>query len=275
MFGFFHADLLRKYTIAFGTLFNEIYVERRNNSGARVKTLKVPLAYGPKEKFIVREAQDPDLNRKISMSLPRLSFERTGMFYDGERKLSSTMRDVVVDVSNEDNLITQFTPVPYTLNYTLSAMTHYAEDGDQIAEQIIPYFTPEYTISMKLTETGISRDIPITLESVALDDAYEGNFEDRRLVIWTFNFLMKGWLFGPVSKRGVITESTVNSYIPEFINDYSNTPKISKLVVTPGQLANGAPTSNASLTIARDQIAANSTWNYIEVKTDYNDGVGG
>lgn len=267
--------MLRKYTIAFGTLFNEIYVERRDNNGTRVKTLKVPLSYGPKEKFILREAQDPNLDRKISINLPRLSFERTGMFYDGERKLSSNLKDVAIDVSNSSKMITQFSPVPYTFNFTLSAMTHYAEDGDQIAEQIIPYFTPDFTLSMELTDTGIKRDIPITLESVSLDDAYEGSFEDRRLSIWTFNFLLKGWLFGPTSKQSLITESIVRTYIPDFIDDYSGTTNVQKLVVTPGQLANGSPTSNASLTIPRNQIDANSTWDYIETKTEYTNGVGG
>lgn len=276
MFGYFGHSLLRKYTIVFGTLFNQIYVERQDNNGTRQKTLHVPLAYGPKEKFILREAEDPDLDRPIAQSLPRLGFERTAMFYDPERSLNSIHRNVKIDATNTDNIKTQFVPRPYNLNYSLYAMVHYAEDGDQIAEQILPYFTPDWTVNMELIpEMNISKDIPIVLESVSLDDTYEGDFQTRRAMIWTFNFIMKAWLYGPVKDGGLITKVDTNLYVPEYLNDIADTPVLEKLSITPGQLANGSPTSNASLTVPRDQIASNSTYDYIETLTVYDDGVGG
>jgi len=215
MFGnFFYNEGMRKIIIAFGQLFNNIVIQSTSSTGAVTKRLKVPLAYAPKEKFLVRLDQKPDLDdRSFAITLPRLGFEISGLAYDPTRKLTRVQKFRKVK-SGESGEVHNFNyvPVPYNISLNLYAFTATAENGLQIVEQILPFFQPDYTITVNvLPELNIKRDIPIILNSVAYEDSYSGDFTTRRAVIYTLNFTAKTYLFGPMSNQGVI--KTVQSDI--------------------------------------------------------------
>ena len=176
MFGntFYHGTL-RKYVVVFGNMFNGVYVQRFNSNNERIQTLKVPIAYGPKEKFLVRLAQDPNLDQDVAVSLPRIGFEMTDISYASIRKLPSTQKNFSTNNSNSKNLLSQYRPVPYDINFQMSIFVKNADDGTQILEQILPYFQPEWTNSINLIpEMNLSYDVPCTLNSVTVEDTYEG-----------------------------------------------------------------------------------------------------
>lgn len=257
MFGYFSHGLIRKYVIVFGSMFNDLTIQRYNGA-TRVQTLAVPIAYGPKQKFLVRLETDPNLDREIAISLPRLGFELTGISYDPVRKLNSTQKNSYV-FSDKTLLKTQYTPVPYNIDFTLSIMVKNADDGTQILEQILPYFKPEWNIAVNLVpEMNISMDIPTVLNSVSLQDAYDGDFMSRRVLMWDLNFTMKGYIYGPVSNSGVITRTQVDLYA----NTASDTPRSSRLVAVPGLLANNAPTTNSAASINRSLIDADDDYGF-------------
>lgn len=215
MFGhdFYHA-ILRKYVIMFGNIFNEIQVERFDSSGNKIQTLNVPLEYSPKQKSIQRVTADPTLNRDIAATLPRLGFEMTGLTYAGARKLNSTTKIVRgVDTGGNDFGYV-YAPVPYDMNFSLYVFVKNAEDGTQIIEKILPFFTPDYTVTIKaLPELNINLDIPIELNSVTTDDAYEGDFDaSRRVLTWQLDFTVKGYLFGPINKQKFVINATIPLY---------------------------------------------------------------
>ena len=257
MFGYFSHGLIRKYVIVFGSMFNDLTIQRYNGT-TRVQTLGVPIAYGPKQKFLVRLETDPNLDREIAISLPRLGFELTGISYDPVRKLNSTQKNSYV-FSDKTLLKTQYTPVPYNIDFTLSIMVKNADDGTQILEQILPYFKPEWNIAVNLVpEMNISMDIPTILNSVSLQDAYDADFMSRRVLMWDLNFTMKGYLYGPISNSGVITRTQVDLYA----NTASDTPRSSRLVAVPGLLANNAPTTNSAASISRNLIDADDDYGF-------------
>ena len=257
MFGYFSHGLIRKYVIVFGSMFNDLTIQRYNGA-TRVQTLAVPIAYGPKQKFLVRLETDPNLDREIAISLPRLGFELTGISYDPIRKLNSTQKNSYV-FSDKTLLKTQYTPVPYNIDFTLSIMVKNADDGTQILEQILPYFKPEWNIAVNLVpEMNISMDIPTVLNSVSLQDAYDADFMSRRVLMWDLSFTMKGYLYGPISNSGVITRTQVDLYA----NTASDTPRSSRLVVVPGLLANNAPTTNSAASISRNLIDADDDYGF-------------
>jgi hypothetical protein len=209
MFGtHFYNEGLRKLTIAFGQLFNNIVLQNTSSTGAVTKRLRVPLAYAPKEKFIVRLEQQANLqsDREVAITLPRLGFEITGLSYDPTRKLNK-MQKIIRPKQNEDGKKNNFnyTPVPYNINFSLYSFTATAENGLQIIEQILPFFQPEYTVTMNMVpELNIKRDIPIILNSVNYEDTYNGEFTQRRAVIYTLSFTAKTYLYGPMTNQGVI-----------------------------------------------------------------------
>ena len=209
MFGtHFYNEGLRKLTIAFGQLFNNIVLQNTSNTGAVTKRIRVPLAYAPKEKFIVRLEQQANLqdDRAVSITLPRLGFEITGLSYDATRKLNKMNKTIRVKESEEGKKHNfNFTPVPYNINFSLYSFTATAENGLQIVEQILPFFQPEYTVTMNVVpELNIKRDIPIILNSVNYEDTYNGEFTQRRAVIYTLSFTAKTYLYGPMSNQKVI-----------------------------------------------------------------------
>lgn len=195
----------------FGNLFNELQIERYNDSGTKIQTLNVPIAYGPKAKYIARITSDPDLNREISITLPRLSFELTSLTYAPDRKLNTGLRLKRGINTGGTDFSGVYAPIPYDMGFSLSIMTKYAEDGVQLVEKIIPFFTPDFTVTVKaLTDLSLNLDVPIELNGITNNDSYEGDFESRRVITWDLNFTVKGYLFGPVTKTKYITSAVIN-----------------------------------------------------------------
>ena len=205
MFEYFYNEILRRTIISFGTLFNNISIKHEDSSDNVVSVVKVPLAYGPTQKFLARMEQSPDLNKPFAITLPRMSFEFTGLTYDPSRKVSTTQTFTVKDPNDGTETKKSYMPVPYNMQFELSVMTKLNDDALQIVEQILPYFQPEYTVTMNvIPELDIKRDIPIILNSVNYEDTYNGEFTQRRAVIYTLSFTAKTYLYGPMSKQGVI-----------------------------------------------------------------------
>lgn len=208
----FHHDTIRKYVILFGTLFNSVYIVK-SNGVATTQTIKVPISYGPKQKFLTRLTQDPNLDRPVSIQLPRMGFEMTKISYAGDRKLPTINRISVQDPNDANKLAYQYMPVPYDIDFNLYIMVKQAEDGTRILEQILPYFTPDWTATLNLDSTMQHKyDVPVILNNVSVEDSYEGNFIDRRALIWTLTFTLKGYIFGPTRKQGPIKTSIINLY---------------------------------------------------------------
>lgn len=256
MFGrtFYHGTM-RKYVVVFGNMFNGIYVQRFNSSDERVQTLKVPIAYGPKEKFLVRLAQDPNLDQDVAVSLPRMGFEMTGINYAANRKLPSTLKHSKVNRSDITKLTTQHIPVPYDIQFTLSIFVKNADDGTQILEQILPYFQPEWTNNIRLLpEMDLVYDVPCILNDVSVEDTYEGDFASRRALIWNLNFTMKGFVFGPTSTNGIIRRSVVG------VGDADTQVNIEQVTSQPALRTDGTPTSNTALSVPLDEIEADDDY---------------
>ena len=210
---YYHGSI-RKSIVAFGRLFSDIYIDRKQGDsvdGTTIQRLQIPLSYAPKEKWLVRLDSQSDLeNNTTAITLPRMSFEILGYTYDPSRKLNR-MQQIKVDQSATTKP-TVYTPVPYNLDISLYVLTKTQEDGMQIIEQILPTFTPEYTLTINMIpDMGITMDVPVILNSVTVQDDYDGTFTDRRFVTHTLNFEMKINLYGPISGQGIIT--TVNANI--------------------------------------------------------------
>jgi len=213
MFGtYFYHQTSRKMVVAFGSLFNNIEVRRTDSSDAVTEVIKIPLSYGPKDKMLVRISQDPSLNPKVALTVPRMGFELTSMTYDGARKLNTMGRNVKKGTTG---LKKQYNPVPYNWDFSLYVFVKNAEDGTQILEQILPFFTPDFTVTMTLISgMTVKMDIPLVLNSVTSEDSYEGDFATRRSIIWTLSFLMKGFLYPSITDNAkVITSSVVDTHL--------------------------------------------------------------
>tara|TARA_Y100001963_G_scaffold13345_1_gene16661 strand:+ start:369 stop:1298 length:930 start_codon:yes stop_codon:yes gene_type:complete len=213
MFGtYFYHQTSRKMVVGFGTLFNSLEVQRTNSSDEVTEVIKIPLSYGPKDKMLTRISADPSLNPKVALTVPRMGFELTSMTYDGTRKLNTMNRNVKKGTTG---LKKQFNGVPYNWEFSLYIFVKNAEDGTQILEQILPFFTPDFTFSMTLISSmSIKHDIPLILNSVTSEDTYEGDFATRRSIIWTLSFTMKGFLYpNIVDNAKVITDVTVDTHL--------------------------------------------------------------
>ena len=206
MFEYFYNEILRRTIISFGTLFNGITIKQDNS------TIKVPLAYGPTQKFLARLEQSPDLNKATAMTLPRMSFEFTGLTYDPTRKVTTTQRYTVKDPTDGKETSKVFMPVPYNMQFELAIMCKLNDDALQITEQILPYFQPAYNVTVNLVGSiNEKRDIPIVLENITMQDDYEGDFTARRVLLYTLRFTAKTYMFGPVTSatKDIIKKSTV------------------------------------------------------------------
>ena len=211
----FYHETMRKVVVAFGTMFNDINLVRKNNAGEVTQTMKVPLAYGPKQKWLTRLDQDPSLASAVAITLPRLGFEIGSLTYDPTRKLNRVQKfkKVKSSSSNANKLDTQFMPVPYNMDITLYAMAKNSDDALQIVEQILPFFQPDYTLTLNdMADMGIKRDVPIILNDVGYEDNYQGDFESRRAIIYTMGFTTKFYLYGPVTSSSVIKTVQVDQY---------------------------------------------------------------
>jgi hypothetical protein len=259
----FYNATTRKYIAIFGTIFNKISITREDNSGTELQRMVVPISYGPYQKFLARLIQDPNLDQKAAITLPRMSFEIMSMNYDGPRKVGS-LNQILPTPANTENRNLRYVPAPYNLEFNLYIMTKYSEDGTKILEQILPFFKPEYTTSVNLIEGIPPIDIPLILNSVSVEDVYEGDFETRRVMMWTLSFTMKGFYFGPVREKRVIKFIDLNFY--DKIDTSAN--QIMEITIQPGLTANGEPTTDINKTIPYEQINFDDDWGVITIITE-------
>jgi hypothetical protein len=209
----FYNRTIRKIVVAFGTVFNDIYLVRYTKDGLTAKeTIKVPLNWGAKEKYITRLTSDPTLTKSIATTLPRISFDMTGMSYDSSRKLPTTVRNF--SANNATSVKTQYVPVPYNFDFSLSIYVRNTEDGTQILEQILPFFTPDFSVTVDFVPAMDPKyDMPIILNSVSNEVDYEGEMMTTRMIIWNLEFTAKGHIWPPVKTGKVITTANTNIFI--------------------------------------------------------------
>lgn len=266
----FYNSLFKKYVIIFGTLFNNIKIERRNSSGGLEQTFKVPIAYGPREKFLARIEENPEAIALTAIKLPRMAFSISDIKYDPARKLQTINKIVSKKNLNGVNVYDKVhNPVPYNIGFKLEIMAKTMEDGLRIVEQIVPYFTPEWTVSAKLLGNDFDNvtDIPLVLDAVEIEDTYEADFIARRVLIFTLNFTMKCYFFGPITESKIIKLATVNLYA-----DTTANTGIVTTSVRPGLTADGEPTSNLELSVALSQIDEDDNYGFIVTTVDNNNG---
>ena len=211
---YFYNQSTRNVVVAFGTLFNNIQLTKKDGSGNVIQTMKVPLAYGPKQKWLARLTEDPNLSKKVAVTLPRIGFEIAGISYDATRKQNKIIKvKKVADGTDKEQVKSGFMPVPYNVEFELFIMSKSSDDALQIVEQILPYFQPEYTVTLRESpDLDIIRDVPIVLNSISYEDDYEGDFTSRRSIIYTLSFTAKYYLYGPVSSQNVIRTVQVDQY---------------------------------------------------------------
>ena len=255
----FYHETVRNVIVAFGTMFNNIQIVRKDNSGTVTQTMKVPLAYGPKQKFLTRLDQDPSLSATTAITLPRLGFEIGALSYDSARKLNRVQKfkKVKSSSSNASKLDTQYMPVPYNMDITLYAMAKNSDDALQIVEQILPFFQPDYTLTLNdMADMGIKRDVPIILNDVSYEDNYQGDFESRRAIIYTMAFTTKFYLYGPVTSTSVI--KTVQ------VDQFSDLP-----AVTPTREQRYTVTPNPNSADADDDFGFSETSSFFQDAKNY------
>jgi len=211
---YFYNESTRNVVVAFGTIFNNIQLTKKDGSGNVTQTMKVPLAYGPKQKWLSRLTEDPNLNKKVAVTMPRIGFEINGMEYDSARKLNKAVKvKRVTDGTDNEQLKSGFMPVPYNVNFELFIMAKNSDDALQILEQILPYFQPEYTVTLReVPELDIIRDVSVVLNSISYEDNYEGDFTSRRAIIYTLSFTAKYHLYGPITSQNIIRSVQVDQY---------------------------------------------------------------
>ena len=208
----FYNEITRKNIIAFGTLFNNISLKKKDPStGDVIEESKVPLAYGPREKFLARLEETPDITRKMSITLPRLYFEMNSIQYDGSRKTSPIQKYKTIIQDNGSEVKTQYVPVPYNLGFELGVMAKSQDDALQITEQILPYFQPSFSVTLNMIpDMNEKRDIAVVLNNVGYEDTWDDSFYERRYIIYTLNFTMKTYLYGPYNTSDVIKKAIIH-----------------------------------------------------------------
>ena len=254
MFFEFHHDAIRQYTVIFGSLFNQITIQRDNADGTKAEILKVPIGYGPSDKFLSRVLEQPLSGAPFAgITLPRIAFEFIDFNYDSNRKLNN-LNKIRTGSSSVYN------PVPYDFIFELYIMTKNTVDGTRIIEQILPYFTPQFNIPVKVLATmGITDNVPIVLQGVSKTDNYEGSYEERRTQIWTLRFNVKGYLYGPVvSSNSVIKQAEIRIF-----NGLDQSQKTETMIVNAGQTANGVATKTRPPGVVYNLVDPNLPWSFI------------
>jgi hypothetical protein len=207
----FYYKMLRKYVIIMGNMFNNISILRMNPNGTERERFKVPITFSPKERWVSRLSGDPDFSRTFQNVLPRMGFDINGFEYDSARKQNQLLRMAKGD--NASRVASGFMGVPYDINFELNIYARNIDDGAQIVEQILPYFNPDYTVSINpIQELGFLKDIPIILTGVNQTIQYEGTSDDVRYVNWSLGFVVKGYFYGPISKPKIIRKSIANIF---------------------------------------------------------------
>ncbi len=278
MASYYYHSTIRKYVILFGNMFNDITVKRFDANLNVSHTEIVPIGYGPSQKFLRRTEENPDTKRPIAIQLPRMAFQVTGLTFDPSRKISPVNKISVQNQNDPDKRTTVFVPIPYNISFTLDIMFKNIDDGMQIIEQILPYFRNHQSHSVELLPNmNLFLDIKTILNDVSLEDNFEGSYDEKRTIIWTLNFTMQGWFFGPYNISGVIKRAQVDFFIPpgsgEITDaDVKDTPRIARNVTIPGLTTDGKPTTSPDNTIPYKDITSTDDYGYIEVYDEFNDG---
>jgi hypothetical protein len=229
----FYWGTIRKAIVAFGTMFSNMTIERKDSAGNIVQIQKVPLSYSPRQKFLAKIKQQPNVDAT--------NFQVISLDYDPNRKISPIQQNRTINGSTTAN--SQYAPSPYNINLLLYIYAKNQDDGLQIIEQILPYFNPDYNLTLKaIPELDIKNDLPIILNSIGFEDDYEGDFTTRRAIIWTLSFVVKLNFYGPVSKQGIISKVIANTF-----NDQALTIQQQKITVDgTGNTANSILSGNVS-----------------------------
>jgi hypothetical protein len=258
MFEYFYNDIFRKTIIGFGSLFNNIQIQKTKENGQVISIIKVPLSYGPTQKFLARINENPSLDKATQITLPRMSFELMGIRYDSTRKATQTQTFISSTVSDSSDIRKTYLPVPYNLEFQLSIFTKLNDDMLQVIEQILPYFQPAYTLSLNLIDViGEKRDVPIILESITMDDDYEGDYSTRRALIYTLNFTAKTYLFGPTSStsKDIIKKATLN-----LVSGDPDGQRIKDVSYSVEPIATKSYTNNIITTLSQDLSFTNTNF---------------
>ncbi len=223
---------IRKVVVAFAKLFSDISIDQIDSSGNVVDTIKVPLSWGPKQRYIYRLAQDPNAGSmdqaQVAIVLPRMSYEITGISYDSERKLPSMGRVYQVIANDGTVLQRQYNPVPYNISFNLNIMVKNIDDGLMILEQVLPFFTPDFTVNVNnIPELELETDIPVVLNGVTPEDNWDGAFTERRMISWTLTFTAKANIYPPITQGKIIRKAVVDAYIKQRFDDLRDpTPNV-------------------------------------------------
>lgn len=256
---FYHRTLY-KLVNAIGSLFDDIYITRTNSSNQEVQRIKVPITYGPKEKWLVRLQQDPELLKEKSIILPRMGFEMTTVNPDPERQFNKTHRRTFQ--SSVTTRYYQYNPTPWNVHFTLFVLTKTVEDGNQIVEQILPFFHRAWTVTINaIPEMNLKDDVPIILDSITQEDTYDGGFEQRRVVTWNLNFISRINFYGPITDQSIIRKVMVDFHIPPGATpitseEIQSTPRIARVQVEPDPI----------------DAEPEDDYGYTETLTEYDDG---
>lgn len=268
---YFYHKTIFKSVATFGTLFNNITVKRKTSDGNTVKELKVPLSYGPRSKFL---SKIEEADKKVAITLPRLSFEMSGFSYDSQRKLNSL--GVRYNTTQDDKEKSMYNPVPYNIGFSLNVYVEHFDEGLQIIEQIVPFFSPYLNIPSKLVydDMGIVDDVPVLLNDVSLEESYEGQFEDRRVIMWNLDFTLKTNIFKPVKESDLIRQVETNivstpinesgEITSDEIQQAEESGVKTKTTTKPGLTNQGEPTTKESESIPKEQIEADNDFGFIE-----------
>ena len=297
----YYHETIRKYVAVFGTLFNDINIQRRNSAGVITEQIKVPIAYEARDKLILR-TRAVQAEGSVAVSLPRMGFVMNGITYDGTRKLNTLGQVYAANTAaSTSTLMKQYNPVPYNFDFALTAMVDSSEDGAQIFEQIVPFFTPEFTVSVNLVPSmNVKPDVTIILNGTTVEDSYEGDFTARREIIWTFTFQLKGYIY-PDVKSGSVTKSVIvnlrmpaqEADIPEYIiledsTDFSvnyllldadagspTATGLMKFITETSSTGTGAAGIKSRLTVTPGpgDVTANDDFGYTETFEYFNDNI--
>ena len=298
----YYHETIRKYVAVFGTLFNDINIQRRNSAGVITEQIKVPIEYSAKDKMLLHIRKMSTTDASVMTTLPRMGFVLNGIAYDGTRKLN-TMGQVYAanTAASTSTIMKQFNPVPYNFDFALSAMVDNSEDGAQIFEQIVPFFTPEFTVSVNLVPSmNIKPDVSIILNGTTTEDSFEGDFTTRREIVWTFGFQLKGYIY-PDVKSGSVTKSVIvnlrmpaeEAEVPEYIiledsSDFSTNyllldadagsptaTGIMKFITETSSTSSGAAGIKSRLTVTPGpgDVTANDDFGYTETFEHFDDNI--
>lgn len=215
----YYFGTLRKIIVAFGSLFNDINIVRFDVNGNPIKTIKVPLAYGPKQKWVQRINQRNSITSTrnktvdVGMTMPRMAFELTRIEYDPARQTNPLQKRAVTNPADSNRRLYQRNPVPYDISFNLHILVKNVDDGMQIVEQILPYFTPDYAVTIKeVPQLDVDRDVSIIYAGMSSEDSYEGSFQDMRVVTWTLQFVAKAYFYPPITDGSIIKTIYDNFY---------------------------------------------------------------